>query len=60
MKKIKTLEKIGVVLLVIGGLLFLVDKYLSIPFLNPIMQWRSILLYLGLFLWALGLMQKGK
>ena len=58
MKKQNKLETIGIVVLAIGGILFLIDKFLKVEFLNPIMEFREIILFSGLAIWAFGLMQK--
>lgn len=60
MKKLNKLETIGIIILTIGGILFLIDKFLKIDFLNSVMEFREIILYSGLGIWALGLMQKEK
>lgn len=58
MKKQNKLEIIGFIILAIGGILFLIDKFLEVEFLIPVMEFREIILYSGLAIWALGLMQK--
>jgi hypothetical protein len=58
MIKQNKLETIGFIILVIGGILFLIDKFLKVEFLNTIMEFREIILYSGLAIWAFGLMQK--
>lgn len=58
MKKQNKLELIGIIILTIGGILFLIDKFLTIEFLNSVTEFREIILYSGLGIWALGLMQK--
>ena len=58
MKKQNKLELIGIIILTIGGILFLIDKFLTIEFLNSVIEFREIILYSGLGIWALGLMQK--
>jgi hypothetical protein len=58
MKNQNKLETIGIIILVIGGILFLIDKFLKIEPLNSIMEFREIILYSGLAIWALGLMKK--
>jgi len=58
MKKQNKLETIGIIILTIGAILFLIDKFLNIEFLNSVMEFREIILYSGLGIWALGLMQK--
>ena len=58
MKKQNKLEIIGITMLTIGGVLFLIDKFLNMAFLNSVMEFREIILYTGLLIWALGLMQK--
>ena len=58
MKKQNKLETIGIIILTIGAILFLIDKFLNIEFLNSAMEFREIILYSGLGIWALGLMQK--
>ena len=58
MKKQNKLEIIGFIILAIGGILFLVEKFLKVEFLNPIMEFKQIILYSGLAIWAFGLMQK--
>lgn len=58
MKKQNKLEIIGFIILAIGGILFLIDKFLKMEFLNPTIEFKEIILYSGLAIWALGLMQK--
>lgn len=58
MKNQNKLEIIGFIILAIGGILFLIDEYLNLEFLNPIMDFREIILYSGLAIWAFGLMKK--
>jgi hypothetical protein len=58
MKKQNKLEIVGFIILAIGGILFLIHKFLKVEFLNPIMEFKEIILYSGLAIWALGLMQK--
>ena len=57
MKNKNKLEIIGIILLTFGGILFLIEKFSELEFLNPIMEFREIILYLGLGIWALGLMR---
>ncbi|WP_106793270.1 hypothetical protein [Aquimarina sp. Aq78] len=58
MKNQNILEIIGFIVLAIGGVLFLIDNFLNLEFLDPILEFREIILYFGLAIWALGLMQK--
>ncbi|SHG70043.1 hypothetical protein SAMN05444483_12313 [Salegentibacter echinorum] len=58
MKKQNKLEIIGLIILAVGGTLFLTDKFLDIEFLNSAIEFTEIILYSGLGIWALGLMQK--
>lgn len=58
MKKQNKLEIIGIIILAVGGILFLIDKFLDIEFLNSAIEFTEIILYSGLGIWALGLMQK--
>ncbi|WP_024771821.1 hypothetical protein [Aquimarina macrocephali] len=58
MKNQNKLEIIGFIILVIGGVLFLIDNFLNLEFLDPILEVREIILYFGLAIWALGLMKK--
>ncbi len=58
MKNQNKLEIIGFIILAIGGVLFLIDNFLNLEFLDPILEFREIILYFGLAIWALGLMQK--
>jgi len=58
MKKQNKLETIGIIILTFGGILFLIDKFLNIEFLNSVMEFKEIILYSGLGIWALGLMHK--
>jgi hypothetical protein len=58
MKKQNKLETIGIIILAIGGILFVLDKFLKVVLLNPILEFKEIILYSGLAIWALGLMQK--
>ncbi|MCH2224887.1 MAG: hypothetical protein MK066_08975 [Crocinitomicaceae bacterium] len=58
MKKQNKLETIGVIVLAIGGILFLINKLSKIVFLTPIMEFKEIILFSGLAIWALGSMQK--
>ena len=57
MKNQNKLEIIGFIILAIGGVLFLIDNFLNLEFLDPILEFREIILYFGLAIWALGLMQ---
>jgi len=58
MKNQNKLEIIGFIILVIGGILFLIEKFLELEILKPIIEFKEIILYSGLGIWALGLMQK--
>lgn len=58
MKKMNKLEIIGVVLMAIGGLFWLSEKYYILEQLSSFYSWARIILYLGLAIWAFGLMQK--
>ena len=58
MQKPNKSELIRFIFLVLGGILFLTDKSLKVEFLNPIMDFREIILYSGLAIWALGLVPK--
>jgi cytosine/uracil/thiamine/allantoin permease len=58
MEKNNKMEIIGLVLMTIGGLFWLSEKYYIIEQLNSIYSWARIVLFLGLAIWALGLMKK--
>lgn len=58
MEKMNKLEIIGFVIMAIGGLFWLSEKYYVIEELNSIYSWVRIVLYLGLAIWAFGLMRK--
>ena len=58
MEKNNKMEFIGLVLMTIGGLFWLSEKYYIIEQLNSIYSWARIVLFLGLAIWALGLMKK--
>ncbi|MGI9525997.1 MAG: hypothetical protein ACR2MS_02685 [Weeksellaceae bacterium] len=52
------LEIVGFVLMAIGVLFWLSEKYYIIAELNSVYSWAKIILYLGLAIWAFGLMRK--
>jgi cytosine/uracil/thiamine/allantoin permease len=58
MEKNNKLEIIGFALMAIGGLFWLSEKFYVIEELNSIYSWARIVLYLGLAVWAFGLMKK--
>lgn len=58
MEKNNKMEIIGLVLMTLGGLFWLSEKYYIIEQLNSIYSWARIVLFLGLAIWALGLMKK--
>ena len=58
MEKNNKMEIIGLVLMTIGGLFWLSEKYYIIEQLNSIYSWARIVLFLGLAIWAFGLMKK--
>ena len=58
MEKNNKMEIIGLVLMTIGGLFWLSEKYYIIEQLNSIYSWARIVLFLGLAIWALGRMKK--
>jgi cytosine/uracil/thiamine/allantoin permease len=58
MEKNNKMEFIGLVLMTLGGLFWLSEKYYIIEQLNSIYSWARIVLFLGLAIWALGLMKK--
>ena len=58
MEKMNKLELIGVVLLAVGGLFWVSEKFYFIAELNSAYSWARIVFYLGLAIWAFGLMKK--
>ncbi|WP_282076201.1 hypothetical protein [Maribacter aquivivus] len=60
MEKKNTLEIIGFTLIIIGALFFILKKYYVIEALSSVYESIDIILPLGLFLWAIGYMKKGK
>lgn len=58
MEKNNKMEIIGLVLMTLGGLFWLSEKYYIIEQLNSIYSWARIVLFLGLAIWAFGLMKK--
>lgn len=58
MKNQNKIEIIGFIILAIGGILFPIEKFLELEILNPIIEFKEIILYSGLGIWAIGLMQK--
>lgn len=60
MEKKNTLEIIGFTLIIIGALFFISKNYYVIETLSSVYESIDIILPLGLFLWAIGYMKKGK
>jgi len=60
MKKYNKLEITGFALLLIGGLSFLSEKFFVVESLISIYSFGRIILYLGLAIWAFGVMKKEK
>lgn len=52
------LEKTGVALMLVGAGLVLIDMLLNLEYLNPILEFKDIIFYVGMVVWTLGLMQK--
>ena len=60
MKKNNSLERMGMVLMVVGGLFGLSKKYYYFEKLNGLYEWAKIIFLIGIAIWAFGLMKKNK
>lgn len=60
MKSSKIIQQIGMVLMIIGFILKVLDAFIVNNFISPLAEKCDIFFYGGLMLWALGYMLKEK
>ena len=60
MKNYNNLERVGLVLLALGGLFFLSENFYRIDFLNSVYSYGRMLFSVGAAVWAIGYMKRVK
>tara|TARA_R110002050_G_scaffold109796_3_gene221147 strand:- start:18908 stop:19105 length:198 start_codon:yes stop_codon:yes gene_type:complete len=60
MKNFSLLERIGLLILVLGSFVFLSDNFFRIEILDSLYRYSSMLFSLGAAIWAIGYMKKKK
>lgn len=60
MKNLDKLERIGLLLLTLGGLFFLSENFFRLDFLNDVYNYARFLFSIGAIIWAFGYMRRAK